>query len=262
MPVLFVHGVPATSRLWRPIMSLIDRDDEVEAVDLPGFAAPPPDNWVATKENYVAFVIDRIEALHARGGAVHLVGHDWGCLLSLRAASLRPELLRSVAAGNGPIDECWPLHGMWNEWMIPGEGEALMDALAVSTSMADTLERLGYPHDDAVNNSFAYPGNARRILSLYRSAVDIGRDWSQDLARIVVPSMLLWGEQDLVVPIETGRRMAARMGAEVVALPADHFWPYQVPELAVAALKRLWARTEARPYTILTQPAFSAQRFA
>ena len=64
---------------------------------------------VPHKDNYVRFVIERIEALHDRGGPVHLVGHDWGCLLALRAASLRPELLRSVAAGNGrsiPIGRC------------------------------------------------------------------------------------------------------------------------------------------------------------
>ena len=256
MPVLFVHGVPATSRLWRPILDLIQRNDEVEAVDLPGFAAEPPQGWVAQKENYVQFVIDKLEALHARGGPVHLVGHDWGCLLSLRAASLRPELLRSVAAGNGPMDEHWPLHGMWREWMVPGKGEALMERIVAGGGIPDTLARMGFPPEDAKHNSFAYPGNGKRILDLYRSAVDIGRAWTPDLARIVVPSMLIWGERDTVVPIEIGRRMANRIGAELVALQADHFWPYEKPHDAVAALQRLWARSETRPHTILTQPGF------
>jgi pimeloyl-ACP methyl ester carboxylesterase len=253
MPVLFVHGVPATSRLWAPILSRIGRGDEVEAIDLPGFAAEPPAGWVAHKENYVGFVLERIEALHARGGPVHLVGHDWGCLLALRAASLRPELLRSVAAGNGPIDEHWPLHAHWRTWMVPGEGEALMDRLSGANAMGETLMRLGFPPQDAAANSFVYPGNGRRILDLYRSAVDIGRAWAADLARIVVPSMILWGERDLIVPIEIGRRMAARMGAEVVALPAGHFWPYEAPDAAAEALRRLWTRAESAPFTLFTQ---------
>ena len=46
-----------------------------------------------------------------------------------------------------------------------------------------------------------------------------------DLRRIVIPSMLIWGAHDLIVPIEFRRRMATRMGAEVVALDASHFWP-------------------------------------
>jgi pimeloyl-ACP methyl ester carboxylesterase len=66
--------------------------------------------------------------------------------------------------------------------------------------------------------------------------------------------MLLWGERDLIVPIEIGRRMAAKIGAEVVPLPAGHFWPYEAPKEAVAALTRHWKRAELIPYTILTQP--------
>lgn len=258
MPILFVHGVPATARLWQPILSRIDRDDEVEAPDLPGFAAEPPETWDAKKESYVDFVISRIEDLHNRGGPVHLVGHDWGCLLALRAASLRPELLRSVAAGNAPIDPHWPLHALWREWLVPGKGEDLADALATSPTMRDSLIRLGFPPEDAEQNAFTYPGNARRIMSLYRSATKIGQEWSEDLARIVIPSMLIWGELDMIVPVETGRRMANRMGAEFVTLQAQHFWPYQAPDAAAALLQRLWARAESHPHTILTQPPYSA----
>ena len=53
MAVLFVHGVPATSRLWREVIRLVDRDDEVLAVDLPGMAEPEPEGWVPDKDNYV-----------------------------------------------------------------------------------------------------------------------------------------------------------------------------------------------------------------
>jgi pimeloyl-ACP methyl ester carboxylesterase len=256
MPVLFVHGVPATSRLWAKVRSLIKRDDEVEAPDLPGFAAEPPAGWVAAKESYVDFVISRLEALHARGGPVHLVGHDWGCLLALRAASLRPELLRSVAAGNAPIDPHWPLHNLWRAWMIPGKGEAVADALVNSPTMRDSLVRMGFSQDDADHNAFVYPGNSRRVMELYRSAPNIGTEWAEDLARIIVPSMLIWGEKDLVVPVEIGRRMATRIGAEFVTLDAGHFWPYQAPEQAVAYLERLWSRAESSPHTILTQPDY------
>ena len=133
--------------------------------------------------------------------------------------------------------------------MVAGQGEALADALAAGGDMVAALERNGFPAEDAVRNSFVPPGNARRLLDRYRSAVD--------LARIVVPSMLLWGERDLIVPIEIGRRMAARIGAEMVPLPAGHFWPYEVPDQAAAALQRLWSRAELRPHTILTQPSLA-----
>ena len=58
------------------------------------------------------------------------------------------------------------------------------------------------------------------------------------------------------VPTEIGRRMANRIGAEFNTVPADHFWPYEAPDEAVAILERLWQRAESRPHTILTQPPF------
>jgi pimeloyl-ACP methyl ester carboxylesterase len=250
--VLFVHGVPATSRLWRRVIELADRKDEVVAVDLPGMASPAPADWVSHKDNYVAWLIERIEDLAKRnGGPIHLVGHDWGCLLTLRAASLRPELLRSIAAGNAPIDPHWPLHAAWRIWLKPGIGERFMEEVIGPSTPRLTM--MGFPPDDAAHCGFSTAEGRKAILDLYRSAPGVGREWLEDLARIVIPSMLIWGIRDHMVPVEIGRRMATRIGAELVELDSDHFWPYERPEEAVHALKRLWARTEAKSETVLTQ---------
>ena len=253
MAVMFVHGVPATSRLWKQVIALAGREDEVLAIDLPGMARPAPAGWLVDKDNYVAWLIEQIEAMHERnGGPIHLVGHDWGCLLTLRAASLRPELLRSVAAGNAPIDPHWPLHGMWDIWNRPGVGERFMEQM-IGPNATDIMTGLGFPAEDAAHSGFATAQSRQTILDLYRSASDVGRQWSEDLGRIVIPSMLIWGVRDMIVPIEIGRRMAGRIGAEIVELDSDHFWPYEQPAAAVAALKRLWARAESKTETILTQ---------
>ena len=87
MPAFFVHGVPDTSALWDGVRADIERDDVI-AVNLPGFAAPVPDGFGATKEEYVDWVIAELEAV---GEPVDLVGHDWGSLLVVRAATLRPQ---------------------------------------------------------------------------------------------------------------------------------------------------------------------------
>ena len=253
MAVMFVHGVPASSGLWREVIRLVDRKDEVVAVDLPGMVTPPPPGWVADKDNYVWWLIGEIEALVQRnGGPIHLVGHDWGCLLTLRAASLRPELLRSVAAGNAPIDPHWPLHAWWQVWNEPGIGEDSLRTL-LAPHAAQLMQSHGFTPEDAAACAFVTPFGQASILSLYRSARTIGADWSEDLAKIVVPSMLIWGIHDLVVPVEIGRRMATRMGAELVELESEHFWPYQQPAEAAAALTRLWTRAERSNATILTQ---------
>jgi pimeloyl-ACP methyl ester carboxylesterase len=250
---ILVHGVPSTARLWDGVIASLGGSRRVIALDLPGFAEPPPAGWRGAKEEYVGWLIAQIEAVAAADGPVHLVGHDWGCLLACRAASLRPELLRSLTFGNGPIDEDWPLHGFWSTWNVHGEGERWMDSLDVD-AMAQGMLQAGMTPEMAAAISWRNDWNRAITLALYRSAVNVGREWAGDLRKIVVPSLAIWGLHDLVVPIEFGRRMAVRMGAEVTGIEAGHFWPAQLPEVAAAELERHWARAECSPFTILTQP--------
>ena len=51
---------------------------------------------------------------------VDLVGHDWGSLLVQRVVSLRPDLIRTWACGNGPVDTEYVWHDMAQQWQTPG----------------------------------------------------------------------------------------------------------------------------------------------
>jgi pimeloyl-ACP methyl ester carboxylesterase len=249
---ILVHGMPTTSRLWDGVIEHLDGSRRIVALDLPGFAEPPPTGWIGTKENYVSWLLEQVEAISAADGPVHLVGHDWGCLLSCRVASLRPDLLRSFTFGNGPIDEYWPLHALWTVWNVPGGGERWMDELDVD-AFADAMLSGGMTEAMVRALTWRHKWNRDITLTLYRSAVNVGREWGPDLPKIVVPSMALWGQRDLIVPIEMGRRMAAKMGAEVVGLNASHFWPAELPAEAAREFQRHWARAESSPATIFTQ---------
>ena len=86
MPAFFVHGVPDTSALWDSVRANIERDDVI-APNLPGFGAPVPDGFGATKEEYVDWVIAEIEKV---GEPVDIVGHDWGSISSSASCRCGP----------------------------------------------------------------------------------------------------------------------------------------------------------------------------
>ena len=97
MPVVFVHGVPDTLRVWDAVISRLDRQDVVR-LSLPGFGCPAPDGFSATKEAYVDWLIGQLGALT---GAIDIVGHDWGCShwwQLERPAEVAAELQRHWAA--------------------------------------------------------------------------------------------------------------------------------------------------------------------
>jgi pimeloyl-ACP methyl ester carboxylesterase len=241
MPALLVHGNPDTAHLWdRVVEHLGPYGQEIVAVDLPGFAEPVGDDHPATKESYIDWIVEQLEALRDRGGPVDLVGHDWGSLLVQRIASTRPELLRSVAAGGAAVDVDYPWHDIAQVWQTPGEGERYMEEDLTPEVSIPYLVEHGVPQEDAERNAWLTPGNKTVILKLYRSAVHIGAEWQPDLERITVPAMVIWGRDDPYVPLVWAERLAERMRAELVVLDCGHWWPYERPRETAEALLRLW----------------------
>ena len=245
MSALLVHGNPDSHLLWEQVEEFLGDDQEVVAVDLPGFAAPAPDGFPATKEAYVDWLIERLERLAERSGAVDLVGHDWGSLLVQRVASVRPDLLSSLAAGGAAVDVDYPWHDIAQIWQTPGEGERYMrEDLTDAVGIPYLIEN-GVPETYAKRNAWLVPGNKDCILALYRSAVHIGVEWQPALEQVRVPSMVIWGRDDQYVPLVWAERLAERIEAELVVLDCGHWWPYERPRETAAALQRLWSGARA-----------------
>src|SRR4030095_13387767 len=176
MPAVLVHGVPDTHRLWNLLRSHLRRSDVV-AVSLPGFDRPVSSGVAAGQAANGEWLISEIELL---GEPVDLVGHDWGSLLVQRAVSLRPDLIRTWACGNGPIDREYVWHDMAQQWQTPGVGEAMMEMMG-GDAMSRGLVGSGVPPDlapDVVSHIDARMKSC--ILALYRSATKVGEECEDD----------------------------------------------------------------------------------
>lgn len=238
MPAFFVHGVPETHRLWEPVIERLGRKDII-AIDLPGFSSPVPGGFDASKEAYVEWLITRIETV---GEPVDLVAHDWGAIMTLRVASLRPDLVRSWAGGGCAIKADHPWHPLARLWQTPGEGEAYfadLDRAAMRTRLLEDgsssadADRIVADVDDCMGDC---------ILRLYRSALDVGREWQPGLANIIAPTLVLHGLKDRPVPPELAKSLANDIGArEVFLLDAGHWYPLQRPDEMVRALNTFWS---------------------
>jgi len=238
MPVILVHGVPDTHRLWDPLRSHLRRSDVV-AVSLPGFGVPVPSGFAATKEAYVEWLIADIERL---GDPVDLVGHDWGALLVQRVVSLRPDLIRTWACGDGPVDVDYVWHDLAQQWQTAGVGEQIM-AMMTPEALAEGLAAAGIPRAVAQQTARYLDATMKDcILRLYRSAVHVGAQWQPDLEKVTRPALILWAKDDPYVSPVFAERLAARVRGELVLFEGcGHWWPVERPAEAAAALERFWA---------------------
>lgn len=158
MSIVLVHGNPETDAIWDPLVDALGRDDVVR-LSPPGFGAPLPGDFPATYLAYRNWLEDELDRI---GGAIDLVGHDWGGGHVMNVVMHRPELVRSWASdavGNFDPDYVW--HDLAQVWQTPGDGEQLVDTMLGGTveDRAAQMGALGIPSDIATSIAGAGSGD-------------------------------------------------------------------------------------------------------
>jgi pimeloyl-ACP methyl ester carboxylesterase len=240
LPVVFVHGVPETHHIWDDLRTHLSRHSI--AVALPGFGNPVPDGFGATKDEYATWLIAELEAV---GEPVELVGHDWGGILTLRIAGLRPDLVtRWVSDAPGAFDPSFTWHELARIWQTPGAGEDFMAALETVpvADRAATFTGLGVPQAKAEEMASWWDSTmAGCILLLYRSATALADEWGSGLDAIRAPGLVLRPTDDPLADEEAAQRVVRRTGARTTTLDGlGHWWPLQDPGRGAAALEAFW----------------------
>lgn len=108
--LLFLHGNPTWSFLWRDVIRALRDDFRCVALDYPGFglSTPKPD-YRFLPEEHADVVTTFVDALELE--AVTLVGQDWGGLIGLAVAQRRPGLFERLVLAN---TWAWPVNGEWH----------------------------------------------------------------------------------------------------------------------------------------------------
>ena len=243
---LFLHGVPDSPAIWGPLLAALDLGDTPVVVPaLPGFTAPLPASFPATKEAYADWAIDQVAALFAQHGPIDIVGHDWGALIAQRVAMLRPDLLRSWAVSNAVIDPDYRGHRVARIWNTPILGEIFM-ALSKPAALAKGLAEQGMPADIADEEAVQWANRDKRraILKLYRSAKGLSfeHDWARDIGRLPANGALIWGAGDPYVELSVAERFARRTGTPLTVIDGAGHWAIaERPADVAAALHGFWA---------------------
>jgi haloalkane dehalogenase len=232
-PVLFLHGEPTWSFLWRHVIPAVrDSGRRCIAPDLPGFGRSdkPVDIAWYSYERHVTAMADLIEQLDLREAA--LVVHDWGGPIGLRLAVEHPERFERIVVLDTGL---FTGHQRMSEaWVAFRDFVARTDDLPVSL-----LVRRGCHTDpgDAVAVAYDAPfpspaakAGARAFPLILPTSPDApgaaaGQRVFDALREDRRPQHFLWADSDPVLPLETGRRFAAALGGEIdtVVEGAGHF---------------------------------------
>jgi haloalkane dehalogenase len=227
VPAVCLHGFPETSYMWRYVIAaLADSGRRGIAPDLPGFGDSPPDP-PGTWERQV----EAVERLRVALGLerVALVLHDWGGLIGLRWACEHPDAVAALVVSNTGFFADGKWHGMARAMRTPGEGEQMVSAIT-KDGFAQMLGAVSRGIDPTVAaeywKTFETPGGRQGVLELYRSGdFEKLEAYEGQLSRLGVPTLVLWGENDLFAPVAGAFRFQREIpDAKVVVLEgAGHF---------------------------------------
>jgi pimeloyl-ACP methyl ester carboxylesterase len=105
-PVVLLHGIASSGEVWWPIIALLDSlPCRVLAFDLLGFgrSPKPTDKWLHyTVEDHARAVINSLNSKRVGEKSV-LVGHSMGCLVAIRVARIRPDLVSNLILYEPPF---------------------------------------------------------------------------------------------------------------------------------------------------------------
>lgn len=249
--VVFCHGTPWSSALWRRIAEALSRDFTVYLWDMLGYGestmSEGQDVSLAIQGELLAGLLE-----HWKLADPHLVAHDFGGAVALRAHLLHGARFSTLALVDVVALAPWgseffrlvASHASVFAKLPPPLHEALVRAyIAGAAHRPLAKEEL----DMLVGPWLGPPGQG----AFYRQIEQADERYTDELEplypTIRMPALIAWGVEDPWIPVDRAHRLAGLLpGAELHLLPgAGHLVQLEAPEELTAILQR-WLLAHAR----------------
>jgi pimeloyl-ACP methyl ester carboxylesterase len=224
--VLLLHGFPASSFMYRDLMTRLADRFRVIAPDYPGFGysdAPSTEAFSYTFDHLADLVEKFTEQLRLTKYALYM--QDYGGPVGFRLASRHPERVTALVIQNanayeeGLPESFWgPVRALWRD------PSAANFAKIREAAMSDAALEWNYTH--GVKNPqqispdswtlqralLTRPGNEQIMLALlydYRTNPQHYAEWQEYFRKHQPPALIVWGRNDVIFP-EPGARAYLR----------------------------------------------------
>jgi pimeloyl-ACP methyl ester carboxylesterase len=207
-PILFLHGISGCWQNWLENLPHFGREHRAIALDLPGFGASPMPSWDIDMPAYGRLVHDFCEKLGVEGATV--VGNSMGGFVAVEAATAAPQRFsRLVLVSAAGIINTWNPEARatatayaWKRFgpLVADRGRWILTHPHTRQAMMGPFMR--YPGRlrtdllwEQVNGGMRCPGFGDALQAVIR------RDIRERLGTIEMPTMIVWGQSDRVIPM-------------------------------------------------------------
>lgn len=249
-PVVLVHGFSSSTYSWKDVFEPLAKNYRVIAVDLKGFGFSGKPDGDYTRRAQAILVMHLLD--HLKIEKAWLVGNSMGGEVSLNIALQDPRRV----AGLILIDSAGVTVPGSNS-LAPGyAGTPVVGPMLIALALtSDRLVRQGLEksfYDDA-------KVTAERVAAYYRplktrggqlAALRARMQWGlypieQELNKINVPTLIIWGAEDGLIPVEAGRKMNSliKNSTLVIIDKCGHVPQEEMPERVVVEVTTFFGET-------------------
>jgi len=233
-PILFVHGMPTSGRLWRGVIDRLAGKFNCIAIDLPGLGRSPGEpGGLSRIDTIVASIEDLRVQLNV--DQWHVVGHDAGSAIAVKYAHRFPQRVSRLALLTPSIFPELKPYYLFEMLRRPLLGELM--APLVNQLFWHVAMRLAVGADgQTVVRDFHAPfrgwQGAWHLMSILRwgNPAQVLASVPAALPEIRVPTIIFHGSRDVAVPVGFAKRAADLLpNSKLVMLDSGHFIPLNRP---------------------------------
>ena len=221
-PLVLIHGLGSSAETWAALMPLLSKEFLVYALDLPGFGKTPLAPEGTNISTHVLYLERFLDALgYPR---VTLVGNSLGGWIATRFAVEYPQRVERLYLLNSAGLRRENAHS-------PYAGDRVSARRSLEHTLGFSLPVPKFMLDAVVRNSQtpAYVGFIR--------GYDKREELDAVLADVRVPTTIIWGERDHLLPITCAHDLhSGIIGSELVIIPGVGHIPQIQAPLKVARI--------------------------
>jgi pimeloyl-ACP methyl ester carboxylesterase len=246
-PVVFIHGFPTSGHLWGEVVSLMPPGHRLVVLDLLGYGrSDRPLSRAVDASAHADRVVALLDELRIDRACV--VGHGFGGGVAQCIAVRHSTRVSHLGLIDSIAFDRWPIGRLrLSRAMLP-LASLLPPALLLSRLRSEVERGFGdraraARSIDIYLRPFAGHEGAVALTAHIKGLSTADRDIDARLPSLDVPTAIVWGRRDRVLPLDTGKALAGRIPNATLDVIGDghHFTPEETPRPvadSIAALLR------------------------
>lgn len=247
-PVVFIHGFPTSGHLWSDVVPLMPAGHRLVVLDLLGYGrSDRPLGRPVDAHAHADRVVGLLDELRIERACV--VGHGFGGGVAQSIAVRQPGRVSHLCLVDSIAFDRWPIRRLRLSRALLPLGPIMPPSFLISRLRHEVERGFGdrvraARSIDIYVRPFAAPEGIDALAAHIKGISSGDPALTAQLAKLDVPTAVVWGRRDGVLALETGRSLARQIPSASFDVIDDghHFTPEETPRQVADSIASLLRR--------------------